>query len=89
MGTTRITISIPDELADALRLVATATNDSISGVAAEAVARRVREAELEMLLGDIETAEGPVRDKALEEARTVIRNTERRSKKSKKRTAAA
>jgi predicted transcriptional regulator len=85
MGTTRITISLPDELAEALRLVAISTNESISGVAAEAVARRVREAELESLLGDIDAAEGPVSEAALAEARNVIRNAEkRRPPKSKK-----
>jgi hypothetical protein len=83
MGTTRITISVPDELADALRQVAVATNDSISGVAAGALARRIREAELESLLLDIQSRDTPISEAALDSARKTIVSTQ--SRKSEKR----
>jgi hypothetical protein len=83
MGTTRITISVPDELADALRQVALATNDSISGVAAGALARRIREAELESLLLDIQSRDTPIPEAALDSARKTIVSTQ--SRKSEKR----
>jgi hypothetical protein len=90
MATTRITISLPDELAEALRLVAISTNESISGVAAEALARRVREAELESLLNEIDVVDGAVSDLALNKARALIQDAQRsKTPKPKKRRTAA
>lgn len=72
MTTDRLTVTVPSELAEAVRKIATRRHESVSAVVAEAIAHEVRNVALGDYLEHIVREAGPVSRPMLDEADEVF-----------------
>jgi predicted transcriptional regulator len=89
MSTSRITISISSELNEALRRIAVETNESVSSIAAEALAQRVRDAAIDDFLVHAKEKFGEIPQEALDSADRLLAKTAARGRRVGVRKAAA
>ncbi len=89
MTTSRITISISSELNEALRSIARATNESVSSIAAEALAQRVREAAIDDFLVHFKEKFGEIPASATEAADLLLDEAASRGRRMNKHRSAA
>jgi predicted transcriptional regulator len=89
MTSSRITISISSELNEALRRIAATTNESVSSIAAEALAQRVREAAIDDFLVHAKEKFGEFPASALEAAGQLLAETASRGNRVNKHRSAA
>lgn len=89
MASSRITISISAELNEALRSIARATNESVSSIAAQALAQRVRDAAIDDFLLHAAEKFGEIPAEALESADRLLAKAAARARQGKVEKAAA
>jgi hypothetical protein len=89
MTSSRITISISAELNEALRRISLATNESVSSIAAEAIAQRVREAALDDFLVHAKKKFGVFPASAIEAADQILDEAASRGRGTSKHRSAA
>lgn len=87
MAVDRLSVTVPSELGEALRMLAEARGETVSMLVTEAIAHQVRTAALERALADADKRFGPVSTELIDKARTELATSRKpRSRKRRSRT---
>jgi len=70
MPVTKLTISLPEELATAIRREAEDQHTSVSAVVAQAAERQLRKTRMATVVAEWEAEHGPVTDEEMDRVRT-------------------